>query len=78
MSTQEHTILNRTAQESGNTIRVVVPFVFPRVNVVIVFFQSMPSERLRNQLSLMSFVLHRAISTIEPVGLKVRYSVCSK
>lgn len=35
------------------------------------FLQSMPSERLRNQLTLMSTALHKAITKIQPEAIKV-------
>ena len=36
-----------------------------------VLLQSMPSERLRNQLTLMSTALHKAITKITPETIKV-------
>lgn len=48
---------------------------------VCFFLQSMPSERLRNQLTLMSTALHKAITKIQPEVIKVckaflMWSVC--
>ena len=34
----------------------------------------MPSERLRNQLTLMSSALHKAINKIKPEAIKVCYN----
>lgn len=54
------------------TIGVIIIIVL--VNYTVLFFlllQSMPSERLRNQLTLMSTALHKSINKIQPEIIKV-------
>ena len=60
------------------TISVIIIIVL--VNYTVLFFllsQSMPSERLRNQLTLMSTALHKSINKIQPEIIKVKYFKCS-
>ena len=44
-------------------------------HLIASLFQSMPSERLRNQLTMMSHALDKAILAIQPDVVKVRVCI---